>query len=66
MRKLVRLMIVLGPLLMAPGMLAAQTYDAMYVQGRVKELPEKKPGKLDLADATALQLSAAVGMRLQL
>ena len=57
MRKLVRLIILLGPLLVAPGVLAAQTYDAMYVQGRVKELPERKPGKLDLADATVLQFT---------
>ena len=43
---------------MVPGGLAAQiTYDAMYVQGRVKELPEKKPGKLDVADATVLQFT---------
>jgi hypothetical protein len=58
MRKLVRLMVVLGPLLVVPALLSAQiTYDAMYVQGRVKELPEKKPGKLDVADATVLQFT---------
>lgn len=36
---------------------AQQSFDAMYMQGRVRELPEKKPGKLDVSDADALQFT---------
>jgi hypothetical protein len=58
MRTIIRLLVMLVPFLALPSVLAAQTtYDAMYVQGRVKELPDKKPGKLDVADATVLQFT---------
>jgi hypothetical protein len=43
-------------LLLAAGPAVAQTnIDAAYVRGRVKELPKKKPGKLDVSDANVLK-----------
>jgi len=58
MHRCLRLVAAFGIFLAFPAALLAQaTYDAMYVQGRVNELPGKKPGKLDVADATALQFT---------
>jgi hypothetical protein len=36
---------------------AQSATDALYLHGRVKELPEKKSGKLDASDAEALQFT---------
>jgi hypothetical protein len=36
---------------------AQSSVEAMYLQGRVKELPKKKPGKLDVSDADFLQFT---------
>ena len=41
--------------LAAPLTLAQTTIDAAYLQGRVQELPEKRPGKLDVSDKEILQ-----------
>jgi hypothetical protein len=47
-----------GLVLAISGVAHAQaTYDALYLRGRVKELPEKKPGKLDVSDATLLRFT---------
>ncbi len=45
-------------LLLAAGLVWAQNHtDAMYLKGRVKELPRKKLGKLDVSDAEVLQFT---------
>jgi len=54
-----RSLIALGSVLLLVATLAqAQTsIDAAYYQGRVEELPQKKPGKLDAGDAEILQFT---------
>jgi len=45
-------------LLLVATLTQAQTsIDAAYYQGRVEELPQKKPGKLDASDAEILQFT---------
>ncbi len=45
-------------LLLAAGLVWAQnSTDAMYLKGRVKELPRKKLGKLDVSDTEVLQFT---------
>lgn len=41
----------------APLAWGQTSIDAAYYQGRVEELPEKKPGKLDASDAEILQFT---------
>jgi hypothetical protein len=44
--------------LLVAGLVWAQNHtDAMYLKGRVKELPRKKLGKLDVSDAEVLQFT---------
>jgi hypothetical protein len=51
------LTLVIGLGLSALPAWAQTTYDAAYLYGRVKELPENKPGKLDVSDAENLQFT---------
>ena len=45
-------------LLLAAGLVWAQNHtDAMYLKGRVKELPKKKLGKLDVSETEVLQFT---------
>ena len=58
MRRAVSVIILSSVLLPVATLAQAQTsIDAAYYQGRVEELPQRKPGKLDVSDAEILQFT---------